>query len=60
MADIKSGAEYANFQEHMALCHHMTQKIRTMVNQQTQTTKSRLGSFKFYLIKSEAVTKSLK
>lgn len=39
----------------MALCHHMTQKARTMVNQQTQTTKSSLGSYKFYLIKSEAV-----
>lgn len=44
-----------NFQEHMALCIHMTQKARTMANQQTQTTESSLGSCKFYLMKSEAV-----
>lgn len=35
MADIKSGADYVNFQEDMALCHYMTQNARTMVNQQT-------------------------
>lgn len=39
----------------MALCIHMTQKARTMANQQTQTIESSLGSCKFYLIKSEAV-----
>lgn len=39
----------------MALFNHMTQKAKSKVNQQTQTTESSLRSCKFYLIKSETV-----